>query len=174
MYSPGRCGESHLGGGRSFRWLRSEKLKANDERLLRASGPSNSESAETHTQQTLGIDTRAVEVGGGQSERAESPSSAPYPVLSCPVRSWWLHSSRPGTEARPSTGPGTPRRSVSRCYGRLLHTICSMFLIYSQNDEDEAPVRAEMAAVEGSGRPPSRSCCRRSESRSGDVKAVRG
>lgn len=111
--------------------------------------------------------------GGGQSERAESPSSAPYPVLSCPVRSWWLHSSRPGTEARPSTGPGTPRRSVSRCYGRLLHTICSMFLIYSQNDEDEAPVRAEMAAVEGSGRPPSRSCCRRSESRSGDVKACR-
>lgn len=179
MYSPGRCGESHLGGGRSFGWLRSEKLKANDKSCYGLQGQATAR-VPRHIPNRHWVLKEGG--GGGQSERAELQSSAPYPVLSfsCSFRSWWLHTSCPGTEARPSTGPETPRRSISRCYGRLLHTVCSMLLIYRQKREkqtkdglDEAPVRAEMATVDESGRPRSRSCCQWSESRSGDVKACR-
>lgn len=117
-----------LRGVTPWRWVELEVApvpNANDERLLRASGPSNSESVEIHTQQTLGMKEGGVE---GGRVRGQNALGAPL-ILSRPVLSWWLHTSCPGTEARPSTGPETPRRSVSRCYGRLLHTICSMLLI---------------------------------------------
>lgn len=120
----GGCGESHLGSGRSLGWLRSQRLMKKGCSGLR--GQATARVLRPHTHQTLGIEREGGKKGGSRlSERAQCPWSAPYPVLS-----WWIHTSCPGREARPSTRPETPRRSVSRCYGRLLHTICFMLVIY--------------------------------------------